>query len=162
MFSRYSTGSDAQKAQAMAAMKHDPLTLYPVTLRFAAALIGRAPVRTGDRALPVACWTPPDALRHLGVDWALDLQAAVADWDSESILVVDASQAPGFAAQALGQGLRAVFLPAEDPARNDLQGLIGRTGATLLTRCPEPQEYWTPSLPQSRGRDRPPFASRVG
>ena len=50
----------------------------------------------------------------------------------------------------------------DDPARNDLQGLIGRTGATLLTRCPEPQEYWTPSLPQSRGRDRPPFAGRVG
>ena len=104
----------------------------------------------GDAA--PAFWTPPDALRDLGVDWALTLQQAVADWNPDSVLVVDASEAPGFALQALEQGLKAAFMPEDDPAFADLNSAAVRLGASLLTRRPAMQAHWTPALPRSRRR----------
>ena len=89
----------------MSSPRPDLEDLHPVGLRFAAALDGREQEREpahGDAA--PAFWTPPDALRDLGVDWALTLQQAVADWHPDSALVVDASEAPGFALQALNRG----------------------------------------------------------
>ena len=93
-----------------------------------------------------------DALRDLGVDWALTLQQAVADWHPDSVLVVDASEAPGFALQALEQGLKAAFMPEDDPAYADLNSAAVRLGANVLTRRPAIQAHWSPALPRSRRR----------
>ena len=133
----------------MALQRPDLRDLRPVGLRFAAALTAREPEKT---PAALAFWTPPDALRDLGVDWALDLQQAVADWRWDSVLIVDASEAPGFALQALEQGLRAAFLPEDDPAFADLNSAAVRRGAILLTRRPAMQAHWSPALPQSRRR----------
>ncbi|MBB25076.1 MAG: hypothetical protein CME02_06095 [Geminicoccus sp.] len=137
----------------MASPRPDLEDLHPVGLRFAAALDGREQERepTNSASAP-AFWTPPDALRDLGVDWALTLQQAVADWHPDSVLVVDASEAPGFALQALEQGLKAVFTPEDDPAYADLSKAAERLDASVLTRRPAMQAHWTPALPRSRRR----------
>ena len=127
--------------------------LHPVGLRFAAALDGREQERESANVAAVpAFWTPADALRDLGVDWALTLQQAVADWHPDSALVVDASAAPGFTLQALEQGLKATFMPEDDPAYADLNCAAVRLGASVLTRRPVMQAHWTPALPRSRRR----------
>ena len=141
----------------MASPRPDLEDLHPVGLRFAAALDGREQEQEQERepahgdAAP-ALWTPPDALRDLGVDWALTLQQAVADWNPDSVLVVDASEAPGFALQALEQGLKAAFMPEDDPAFADLNSAAVRLGASVFTRRPAMQAHWTPALPRSRRR----------
>mgnify|MGYP001222602727 FL=1 len=135
----------------MASPRPDPEDLHPVGLRFAAALDGREQEPANGAAAP-AFWTPADALRGLGVDWALSLQQAVADWHPDSVLVVDASEAPGFALQALEQGLKAAFMPEDDPAYADLNSAAVRLGASVLTRRPAMQPHWTPALPRSRRR----------
>ena len=145
----------------MALQRPDLQDFRPVGLRFAAALTAREPepepARERERepekpAAALSFWTPPDALRDLGVDWALDLQRAVADWNPDSVLIVDASEAPGFALQALEQGLRAAFLPEDDPAFADLNSAAIRLGASLLTHRPAMQAHWSPALPRSRRR----------
>ena len=135
----------------MASPRPDLEDLHPVGLRFAAALDGREQEPANGAAAP-AFWTPADALRDLGVDWALSLQQAVADWHPDSVLVVDASEAPGFALQALEQGLKAAFMPEDDPAYADLNSAAVRLGASVLTRRPAMQAHWTPALPLSRRR----------
>ena len=135
----------------MASPRPDPEDLHPVGLRFAAALDGREQEPANGTAAP-AFWTPADALRDLGVDWALSLQQAVADWHPDSVLVVDAREAPGFALQALEQGLKAAFMPEDDPAYADLNSAAVRLGARVLTRRPAMQAHWTPALPRSRRR----------
>lgn len=135
----------------MASPRPDPEDLHPVGLRFAAALDGREQEPANGAAAP-AFWTPADALRDLGVDWALSLRQAVADWHPDSVLVVDASEAPGFALQALEQGLKAAFMPEDDPAYGDLNSTAVRLGASVLTRRPAMQAHWTPALPRSRRR----------
>ena len=135
----------------MASPRPDLEDLHPVGLRFAAALDGREQELANGAAAP-AFWTPADALRDLGVDWALSLQQAVADWHPDSVLVVDASEAPGFALQALEQGLKAAFMPEDDPAYADLNSAAVRLGASVLTRRPAMQAHWTPALPRSRRR----------
>lgn len=139
----------------MSSPRPDLEDLHPVGLRFAAALDGREREQEWEPALGDAApafWTPPDALRDLGVDWALTLQQAVADWNPDSVLVVDASEAPGFALQALEQGLKAAFMPEDDPAFADLNSAAVRLGANVLTRRPAMQAHWTPALPRSRRR----------
>ena len=68
------------------------------------------------------------------------------------MLIIDASEAPGFALQALEQGLKAAFLPEDDPAYADLSSAAVRLGASLFTRRPSMQAHWRPALPQSRRR----------
>ena len=135
----------------MASPRPDFEDLHPVGLRFAAALDGREQEPANGAAAP-AFWTPADALRDLGVDWALSLQQAVADWHPDSVLVVDASEAPGFALQALEQGLKAAFMPEDDPAYADLNSAAVQLGASVLPRRPAMQAHWTPALPRSRRR----------
>ena len=97
-----SLSSTGSKATATVALQRPDLQDFrPVGLCFAAALTAREPEK-GPAAL--AFWTPPDALRALGVDWALDLQLAVADWHPDSMLIIDASEAPGFALQGWSRG----------------------------------------------------------
>jgi len=133
----------------LAPQQPDLQDLRPVGLRFAAALTEREPEKT---LAALSFWTPPDALCVLGVDWALDLQQAVADWHPESVLIIDASEAPGFALQALEQGLMAAFLSEDDPAYADLNSAAVRLGANLLTRRPVLQAHWSPTLPRSPRR----------
>ena len=135
----------------MASPRPDLADLHPVGLRFAAALDGREQEPANGAAAP-SFWTPADALRDLGVDWALTLQQAVADWNPDSVLVVDASEAPGFALQALEQGLKAAFMPEDDPAYADLNSAAVQLGASVLTRRPAMQAHWSPALPWSRRR----------
>ena len=135
----------------MASPRPDPEDLHPVGLRFAAALDGREQEPANGAAAP-SFWTPADALRDLGVDWALTLQQAVADWHPDSVLIIDASEAPGFALQALEQGLKAAFLPDDDPAYMDLSSAAVRLGANLFTRRPAMRAHWRPALPLSRRR----------
>lgn len=133
----------------MAPQRPDLQDLRPVGLRFASALTEREPEKT---PAALSFWTPPDALRALGVDWALDLQQAVADWHPDSVLIIDASEAPGFALRAVEQGLKAAFLPEDDPAYADLNSAAVRLGASLFTRRPVMQAHWSPVLPQGRRR----------
>jgi len=115
-----------------------------VELSFATALADRNPAETG-----ACCFvTPPDALRTMGVAWALDLQRAIDDWDPQSALIVDLTAAPGFAFKVLQGGLKQGFCPADDPAFPDLCAYAAAFGATLETQRPPFTETWDPHLPQ--------------
>lgn len=102
---------------------------------------------------PVCFLTPAQALRTHGVDWATALQGAVQDWCPDSLLVVDATAAPGFAMRAVLSGLETLYCPEEDPAYRDLRAYADAHGAGVLNHCPTPQDHWTPHVP-TRKRKR--------
>ena len=66
--------------------------------------------------------------------------------------LVCTANSDGFALQALEQGLRAAFLPEDDPAFADLNSAAIRLGASLLNHRPAMQAHWSPALPRSRRR----------
>ena len=128
-----------------------------VELTFAMALPGH----DAEASRTTTFITPASALPQLGTKWAVDLQAAIAQWSPNCTLVVDASEAPGFGLQALQNGVERVYCPRHNPAFDDLERYAAAAGATLVTDRPTATAVWTPSVPKRKTqRNEPSLTGR--